>query len=383
MKRSCLWPRPAPALAALLALPLGLTLGCGSKDTAAKETPPPAVLLGPADVATAAVGRIESGPILSGDLAPRQEATLRARIGGAVLEARAEPGERVSGGELLVRLDTAALRDARRSAQSAVAEVQSRLAQAEREQRRQEVLLAAGAVAERAVEQAVQAAVSARAALSSARAQLSSAEEQLGYAEVRAPFAGVVSAKLAAAGDVVQPGAELYRVVDPSLLELAALVATEDLAQLAVGAPVEFTVNGFAGRTFQGAVSRINPTADPATRQVRVYAEVPNAGGELVAGLFAEGRVASTSRQALTVPAAAVDRRMGRPAVLRVRANRVERAEVALGLVDEQAERVEVLRGVAAGDLLLVGAAQQLAPGTAVQIERAPAGAAAGQRAGG
>jgi membrane fusion protein, multidrug efflux system len=371
----------AAALSLLLAGVAGLAAGgCRSEKDAAADAPPPAVLLGPADVVTAAIGRVQSGPTLSGDLTPLREATIRARIGGAVLETLAESGERVSGGELLARLDTAALRDARRSAQSAVAEVRSRLEQAEREQRRQEVLLEAGAVAERAVEQAAQTVVAARAALASARAQLSSAEEQLGYAEVRAPFAGVVSAKLASAGDVVQPGAELYRVVDPSSLELAALVATSDLGQLAIGAPVEFAVNGFPGRTFRGALTRIDPTADPATRQVRVYAELPNAGGELVGGLFAEGRVASESRQGITVPATAIDRRMGRPAVLRVRANRVERVEVALGLVDERAERVEVRQGVAPRDLLLVGAAQQLAPGTLVQIDRAPA---AEQRAGG
>ncbi len=297
MKRSCLWPRPAPALAALLALPLGLTLGCGSKDTAAKETPPPAVLLGPADVATAAVGRIESGPILSGDLAPRQEATLRARIGGAVLEARAEPGERVSGGELLVRLDTAALRDARRSAQSAVAEVQSRLAQAEREQRRQETLLAAGAVAQRAVEQAVQAAVSARAALSQARAQLSSAEKQLGYAAVRAPFAGVVSAsgRRPATWCSPAPSSTGWSTRRSSSSRRRSPPRSSPSSRSA--SPVDFTVNGFARPHLPGRRSAASiPSADPITRQVRVYAEVPNAGGELVAGLYAEGRVASASR---------------------------------------------------------------------------------------
>ena len=288
--------------AVLLLLLAGLTVGCRSKESAA-DAPPPAVLLGPADVVTATIGRVQSGPTLSGDLTPLREATIRARIGGAVLETLAESGERVSDGELLARLDTAALRDARRSAQSAVAEVRSRLEQAEREQRRQEVLLEAGAVAERAVEQAEQAVIAARAALASARAQLSSAEEQLGYAEVRAPFAGVVSARLASAGDVVQPGAELYQVVDPSSLELAALVATADLGQLSIGAPVEFAVNGFPDRTFRGALTRIDPTADPATRQVRVYAELPNAGGELVAGLFAEGRVAEQVAPAITVPA--------------------------------------------------------------------------------
>jgi hypothetical protein len=99
---------------------------------------------------------------------------------------------------------------------------------------------------------------------------------------------------------------------------------------------------------------------------VRIYAEIPNPGNALVAGLYAEGRVASESRTALTLPAGAIDRRMAKPAVLRVRDGKVERVEVELGLVDDREQRVEVRRGVAPGDVVLVGSAQEIAPGTAV-----------------
>jgi RND family efflux transporter MFP subunit len=170
------------------------------------------------------------------------------------------------------------------------------------------------------------------------------------------------------AGDIVQPGSALFTIVDPSSLELEGSVAAEDLAAIQLATPVQFTVTGYPGRTFTGHITRINPSADPSTRQVRVYAELPNGGYDLVSGLFAEGRVASQAHDALTLPADAIDRRMARPAVLRVANGKVERVDVALGLLDERTDRVEVKQGVREGDIVLLGAAQQITPGTAVQL---------------
>ena len=76
----------------------------------------------------------------------------------------------------------------------------------------------------------------------------------------------------------------------------------EQIGKLHAGAPVEFTVTGYAGRAFQRDDQPHQPAADPATRQVRVYAAVPNSGSELVSGLYAEGRVASETRTGLTLP---------------------------------------------------------------------------------
>ena len=166
---------------------------------------------------------------------------------------------------------------------------------------------------------------------------------------------------------MVQPGTALYTVVDPSSLQLEAAIPAEQLGQLRVGSPVEFTVTGYGNRTFRGLISRINPSADPTTRQVRVYAEIPNTGNDLVAGLYTEGRVESESRNGLTLPTAAIDRRMARPAVLLVRDGKVARVDVQLGLVDDREQKVEVRAACQAGDVVLLGAAQEIAPGTPVR----------------
>lgn len=353
----------------LMLLALGFASGCGrgGGQEQAAQAPEP-IVVGPEDAAIVARGPIQTGPALTGTLTAEEQATVRSQIAGSVLEAFAEPGQPVRRGQLLARLDATSLTEAYSSARAAVTNAQNNLQVAEREAERQRVLVQAGAVAERNIETSGQNVVAAQAALSQARAQLASAQKQLGYTRVTAPFSGVVSEKMVSGGDVVQPGTALYTIVDASILELEASIPAEEIGQLSLGAPVEFTVTGYGDRTFRGAITRINPTADPATRQVRIYAEIPNAGNELVSGLFAEGRIASQSREGLTVPSGAIDRRMTRPAVLRVRGGKVERVEVELGLVDERAQRVEVRQGVQPGDVVLMGGAQEIPPGTPVKL---------------
>jgi membrane fusion protein, multidrug efflux system len=315
-----------------------------------------------------AKGFVQSGLTLTGTLAAERQATIRAQIAGSVLAVTAEPGQAVRRGQTLARLDSAALTDAYNSARSAVTSARNNLNVATREEARQRALLAAGAVAQRAVETAQQTVVAAQASLAAAQSQLAGAEKQLGYTSIAAPFAGVVSDRPVSSGDVVQPGTALYTVVDPSSLQLEAAVSAEQLGRLRAGSPVEFTVTGYGSRTFRGRITRINPSADPTTRQVRVYAEIPNARNDLVAGLYAEGRVESETREGLVVPMNAIDRRMGRPAVLLVRDGKVARVDVELGLADDRDQRVEVRRGVQSGDVVLLGAAQQIQPGTPVRL---------------
>jgi len=101
---------------------------------------------------------------------------------------------------------------------------------------------------------------------------------------------------------------------------------------------------------------------------VRIYVGIPNAGQALVGGLFAEGRVATDTKQALAIPAAAVDAHGLTPIVRRVKGGRVAEAPVTLGVRDEAAELVEVASGLAAGDTVLVGTTQAVIPGARIRV---------------
>jgi RND family efflux transporter MFP subunit len=349
-------------------------VGCGEAERpAAANAGPPVIDIGRENIVTVARQEISVGPLISGDLRAQREATVRAELGGSVLITVPDEGQPVRQGALLARIAARPQEDAQRSAQSAVRAAEEAFAVAQRELERTERLVKGGALAEREVEGARNAAMGARAQLDDAQARLASATKALGDATVRAPISGIVARRHVNRGDVVSPGAELYTIIDPSSMRLEASVPSDQLAAIAVGASVNFEVRGYPGRVFVGTIERISPMADSVTRQVPIFVTIPNTEGLLVAGLFAQGRVLQEVRTALVVPHAAVNERAGTPWVLRVRDGKTERVEVTLGLRDAQTERVEVQQGLAEGDLLLVGAAQGMTPGTPVRIRQAPA----------
>jgi membrane fusion protein (multidrug efflux system) len=355
------------------ALALALVLAaCGRPGEAAEKAPEDAaVIVGPENVHVVAAEEISSGPALSGSLAAEREARVNAEIGGVVLGVFAEKGQAVRAGQALARIDAAAIRDQVLSGQSSVRAAEQQVALAARNVDRNQTLAAAGAVADRDLETARNTLASAQAQLANARAQLSSAQEQMGRTTVNAPISGVVSERPVSAGSVVQMGGPLFTIVDPGSMRLEASVPASELGQVRIGAPVRFTVTGYPGQTFQGTVQRINPAADPVTRQVPVIVSIPNAQGALVSGLFAEGRVQAQTRQAIVVPASAVDERGVQPLVVRITNGKAERVAVTLGVRDPESDRVEVTAGVAAGDTLLIGAALGTTPGTKVSVRAA------------
>jgi RND family efflux transporter MFP subunit len=339
--------------------------GAGEDAVAAE---PVVVQIGRENSVTVARGTVVVGPIVSGELSPAREATVRAEIGGAIVEVTVEEAQPVRRGMLLGRIETRTLEPARQSAASALRSARNQLDVTRREEERTERLVEAGAVAARDLDIARGNVTSGEAMVADAEARLAAAERSLGDTEIRAPFDGVIAGREVNAGDVVTPGTELFRIIDPSSMRLEASVPAEDLSALRAGAAVEFRVRGY-DRTFAGRIERIAPQADTSTRQVPIYVAIPNRGGELVAGLFAEGRVSSDEAEGLVAPVSAVNTTGDEPWVLRVKDGRAERVPVVLGLQDPRTERVVITGGVSDGDTLLRGAAQGMTPGTPLRLE--------------
>ena len=356
---------------------VALLAGCRRGQGAAPETGFQVVTVGPENIVVAQAGLVHTGPSLSGNLKAERQATVRAEVGGPVLQTFADKGQAVKAGQVLARIDDTALRDQYLSSRSAVGTAQEAATVADRNLQRTERLVSAGALADRDLESAKLSATSARSQLEDARARMVLAGKQLDKTQIRAPLSGVVSDRPVSAGDVVQPGMGLFTVVDPGSMRLDAAVPADQLSSVHVGAAVFFTVNGYRGRAFEGRIARINPAADPATGQVPVYITIPNANGALVGGLYAQGRVASETRQGIVVPVTAVnDDGSGPVTVLRVKGGRVQSVPVQVGLKDDQAETVELTAGLTPGDTLLVGAALGITPGTPVRIQTIREGAA-------
>jgi membrane fusion protein, multidrug efflux system len=344
---------------------------CGQRAESASATLTATVAtvrLAPENVATATTAVLSAGPLVSGQLTPAREASVRALVGGAIVSLTIDRGQPVATGQVIAKIASRDLEDAFQSAQSAVKSAESALAVARSEYQRTETLVKGGALAARDLEQAGNAVTAADAQLAAARSRQKSVWQQLEDTTVKAPFAGVVSERPANMGDVVAPGTPLVTIIDLSSLRLEALVPSDQISRVRPGARVQFNVRGIPNQTFTGSVDRLSPTADPVTRQISIFVTLPNVERRLIAGLFVEGRVEAETRKGIVVPLSAVDETGPMPVVTRIRDGKAERVSVELGLRQSERELVEITKGLAAGDVVIVGSTKGIAPGTAVQV---------------
>lgn len=357
----------------LLAATVAALSACGGgrgKPVAADPAQP--LLLATEDLRTLQPSAQASGPVITGSLQPEKRADLRAEIGAVVLQVLKDNGEPVRRGELLVRLDDTALRESLSSAEEALRAAQRSLEQAERVVERLRTLQAQGMTSIQALEDAELRRNLANSELVAAKSRVTNAQQQLQRTRVVAPFDGVVSERRVSAGDTAQVGRELLKVIDPATLRFEGLITADRMHEVKVGQPVAFRVNGFPDTDFAGSVRRIDATANATTRQVAVLvgfdrsAEAPR-----VAGLFAEGRIATGSQDLLMLPEASLQRIGDIAVVWRVRDDKLERVTVQLGERDPRRGEFPVLSGLAAGDRILRSPMGSLNDGQAVTIATA------------
>ena len=365
----------------------GAVAGCGKRangtGTAKTGGAADVATLNATDVATARRASLREGIPLSGALEPKVRITVGAPFAEQLVETYVNEGDRVDSGQALAKFKDQVLTAAAQYSATDVSSQRMNVRVAEAESARAVALFAEGAIAQRDRDNALAALEGARARLSLAVSQAANAEDRLGSAVVRAPAAGVVSKKYAQAGDRVDNGKPVYELVDTRVLQLAASVPTEWLDELRVGRPVSLTVAQMDSTVVSGRISRINPTADPATRQIQIYVDVPNPRQALVGGLFVSGRVLTREAAgAVAVPTVAV-RREGEartPYVYVVHAGKIARRQVSLGIVDDDQGLSEVRSGVGAGDTVVVGPIEGLVDGAAVQVAAGDAASAATAR---
>jgi membrane fusion protein (multidrug efflux system) len=340
---------------------------CGQREAAPPATPP-AMQIARDEIAIVQYGRLASGPLISGTLEASRGATLVARTGGTVLEIGPELGDRVREGTLLARIETAALGSSAAGAKAAVAAAQAQLDVARKEAAEDERLLQSGAITRQAADAGRSRVAAQTAAVAQAKAQYAAAGELLGDTVIQAPIDGVVAKRSVKIGDVVAPGAPLYELIDPSSLRLAAQVPSERVAAIRTGMEVRFVVRGYGDKTFVGTIARISPAADPATRQLPILVDIPNAAGEVRAGLFAQGRLDTETADGVIVPSSAIDESGDRPMVAKIVGDKVQLVPVELGLRDALTDRVIVKKGLAPGDRVILRAVAAPSTGTTIQV---------------
>jgi RND family efflux transporter MFP subunit len=256
-------------------------------------------------------------------------------------------------GDLLVRLDDTAIRDALASAEAARRAAEQAYEQAQRQYERMATLRKSGMASAQQVEDAEVRRNNSQSDMEGARSRVVSARQQLQRTEVRAPFDGIVSDRKVSAGDTAQIGKELVKVIDPNSMRFEALIAADHVGEVHPGQTVRFRVNGYGDEEFTGRVRRVNPAANPTTRQVEVLVDFVGEKQPKLAGLYAEGRLETQTRTALVIPASAIVRDGDRVSAFRVAGDKLQKVTLRLGERDPRTGDFPVAAGLTDGDRVI------------------------------
>lgn len=396
----------------VLLLSVCLLSGCRADATATSQAPEKEGPRASAPVAVTVVKAAEEPLVrhiqVSGTLTAEEQAQVASEIAGRVVATPVERGSRVAPGGMLVRIAATEASAQADEAQANAAQLEARLAitggtpfsvdrvpevasaratadLAQADFERVEMLMQRQIVSRAEFDQRKTQAESARRqyevarngaeqqyqALLAARARVALARKALADTVVRAPFDGVVAERLVSVGDYVVKGTKVATVMRTSSLRVELTVPQSDIAAVAVGRDVDFTVDAYPGRTFTGRVRYVSPGVRADSRALVVEAVVPNESGELKPGLFATARIEKLERTpAILLPRNAIGTVADASRVYVVDGGRGVARLVTLG--QNVGEQVEITSGVKAGELVAVTAIDRLRDGSAVTVSAKP-----------
>jgi RND family efflux transporter MFP subunit len=321
------------------------------QDQARPAATPVPVIVAKASAVTDAA-RLE---VLGSGLAQRA-AVLRPAVAGEVTAVRFQAGDRVASGQTLVQLDD-------RAEKLAVALARNRVQVTQQLLTRYENTGTTGAVPPSVIDEA-------RSMRRIADIELQRAQVALADRAVRAPFAGVIGLAQVKPGDRVTPDTVLATLDDRRQLRVAFELPERYLSALAVGRKLSVSTSAWPEQRFDGRVAEIDSRVDPATRQIRLQAAVPNVGDRLRPGMSFSVRLSLPGEPLIMIPELALQWgregsfvwtvREGRAVKVMVRSVRREAGQV---LIDPRADS-----RIGGGETVVVEGVQRLREGHPVQI---------------
>ena len=345
----------------LLAVPSIIFSGCHST----QSTPHTAVQTVQARVVES---HQQEAPLLvsaTGTLHARESATISAQVMGRIVQVLVREGDSVRAGQTLLVLDGGTLRASVDQAQAAVKAAESQQAVAQTQSAlaastliRYKQLQAEKSVSPQEMDEVTRRAEAAAASVDAVRAQRDAAKAQesgaramLGYTRLSAPFAGVVTARMADPGTMAAPGVPLLQVESAGPLQLQAAVDESAIGSIRKGMKLSVMINGAPNGSTTGTVSEIVPAADPASHSFLVKIDLASFA-KLHAGMYGSAKIATGTHQAILAPRSAVVLRGSLSCVYALDASGIAQLRsITLGAV--QGELVEVLSGVSANEKLV------------------------------
>lgn len=301
----------------------------------------------------------------TGTVRAAQSAQLASQVMGAITRVNVHEGDHVRRGEVLITIDAAQQRSAYDSAkaglqasQETIAAADADYALAESTMNRYQILFDKQSVSPQEYDEVKTRLAAAKARRDAAHAGRTQAEAgvaeastAIGFTSIRAPFDGLVVAKLADPGAVAAPGVPLLTIEDPGRFRLEALVDENQIGTVRLGENVPIVLDSLGNQTIVGKVVEIVPMADPASRTFTVKIELP-VNPLIRSGLFGRARFPRGEREAILIPQNALLHRGQLDALYVVGKDEIVGLRyVTLG--KHAADQVEVLSGLENGERIV------------------------------
>jgi membrane fusion protein, multidrug efflux system len=243
---------------------------------------------------------------LTGSLRAVTQAAVKAKVAGSALDVRAREGDTVKAGQILASIDARDYTARAEQSRGQMAAMAGQLDIAKQTLENNRVLVEKGFISKNAFDTAQSQYTIAAANLAAARAALASSNLSVADTIVRAPFSGQIASRSIEPGERVAVDSKLFDVVDLTQLELEAPVPVGEIGRVRIGQPVSIRFDGVEPPVV-ATVTRINPAAQPGSRSIMIYIQVPNPTATLRVGMFGTGSVTvGSTPNALVVPASAV-----------------------------------------------------------------------------
>ena len=310
--------------------------------------------------------------LITGNIRPVNEADIFARVGGPITKVLVEVGDVVEKGQTLAVIESDMYSLQVQQAQAALQMAEAGLSSTQRGADSAESLAKSQNISDVGLTQARSGLAASRAQVAQAKAALAMARENLSNSHITSPIAGVVTRRLAQVGMMVapaamNPAAALFQVQDRSHLKIDATIDEREVAFVKPGMAVAVQADAWPNESFQGTVRLVAPTLDPISHRAQVEVTLEDAGGKLLANMFARGTLAqSTEAEGLAIPEAALVKGASKPSVYVLEGDKVSLREVSLGVSD--GGYVAVLSGLSEGDTIVPTGHSRLADGMQVEV---------------
>ncbi len=305
---------------------------------------------------------------LTGEIKAQVESELSFRVNGRLVERAVDVGDHVKANQVLARIDPQEQETSVTAAQAAVRAAEAVLRQASSTFERQKSLLSRGFTTQREHDQAEEGFRKAQASLDTAKAQLGTVRDQLSYTVLRAGAPGVITARNAEVGQVVQAAQTVFTIAQDGPRDAVFGVYESIFTRELVNPAIELTLVSDPNVKATGTVREISPTVDTSNGTVRAKVGIKQAPAAMTLGAAVVGEGRFQPRELVVVPWNALSSKSGQPAVWIVDPQTRIVSLKPITIEAYETGRIIVREGIEAGEIVVTGGAQLLRPNQAVAL---------------